>query len=105
MPPNHIDIMHRHFYWGWAVYDSELAEGVEAMFDTEAEAIAHRAAQWNAEGEDDPEKCGDADDVEIFPLILFRGDAHMDTPGRRLSREEIECLGPCPRMDAADQIR
>jgi hypothetical protein len=96
-------IMARHFYWGWAVYDSELGEGVEAMFATYREAAKHRDEHWNAEGEDHPSKCGDAADVEIFPLLVFRGRGH-EGPGHRLTREEIDALGPCPHLDAIDQL-
>jgi hypothetical protein len=90
-----LAVISRHLYWGWVVYDSDLAEGVESIFDTEAEADAYRTKQFVGNEEYD---AGHIDYVQVFPMLFFRGQEHDERPGRKLTLEEIAVLGPCPHL-------
>ncbi len=90
-----LAVIGRHLYWGWVVYDSDLAEGVECIVGTEAEANDYRSKHFT----DNEEYSADhIDFVQIFPMIFFRGEDNEERPGRRITPEDIAVLGPCPYL-------
>jgi hypothetical protein len=90
-----VGFVNRHFYWGWTV---DCGEGCEGMFCTEETAIAFRAQTFIDEDPvDDVMRV--REDVEVFPIIFFRGRSHDEQPGHRLTRDEIAMLGPCRHLN------
>jgi hypothetical protein len=90
---NELAFIRKHLVWGWAVYCADNGEGVDGMWDTEAEAFEVR--QKNYEGEVD-----DVESVEVFPLAFFRDVDQEIARGIRLTPEEIAMLGACPKDGA-----
>lgn len=79
-------VIAEHVEWGWAVYDEDTAEGVEALLSTEEKANGYRDKVFE----------GDAlEDVAVLPMLFFAGD---DARGHVIGTKDLAALGVCDRL-------